>query len=129
MKIINVRISGVPYSRHKHRGKVQAIKEWTQEIIDQSKNLSKIKEACIMKVTFLLPEDKFPPNFPFGPDLDNLLKRFCDALGETIFSEAPGKDSCIISLNVSKAKVESDNQSGVLLEILPINVVKKRVRP
>lgn len=25
-----------------------------------------------MKITFLLPADKFPTDFPYGPDLDNL---------------------------------------------------------
>jgi Holliday junction resolvase RusA-like endonuclease len=36
------------------------------------------------------------------PDLDNLLKPFLDALHSTAFSEAPGKDSCIVKLTASK---------------------------
>ncbi|MBN2187213.1 MAG: hypothetical protein JW732_07180 [Dehalococcoidia bacterium] len=51
-----------------------------------------------------MPEDKFPLDYPHGPDLDNLTKRLLDALNDTILSEAPGKDSSIIQLVVSKRK-------------------------
>jgi hypothetical protein len=47
--------------------------------------LPRISEVCILKVTFLLPPDKYPKNLPYGPDLDNLLKRFLDLLNETVF--------------------------------------------
>jgi Holliday junction resolvase RusA-like endonuclease len=53
--------------------------------------------------------------------LDNLLKRFQDALNVTIFSEAKGKDSCIISLTATKVKVTSSEEAGALLEVIPIN--------
>ena len=76
-----------------------------------------------MKVTFLLPPDKFPTDFPYGSDLDNLLKRFLDALNETIFSESKGKDSCIVSMHVTKTRVNSNDEAGALLEILPVNVL------
>jgi hypothetical protein len=52
---------------------------------------------------------------PYGSDLDNLLKRFQDALNETIFSEAKGKDSCIISLTASKIKVSSAKEAGTFI--------------
>ncbi|MFH1877017.1 MAG: hypothetical protein ABH865_09025 [Candidatus Omnitrophota bacterium] len=123
MKIINLKISGIPYGQRKVFGNKEAPKQWAEEIIKQTQKLPKIKEACLMKVTFLLPLDKFPNDYPFGSDLDNLLKRFCDALSETIFSEAKGKDSCIISLNATKSKVENTMEAGALLEILPINIV------
>jgi len=122
MKHIFLKISGIPYGKAKSRGDINAPKTWSQAVTDQTKYLPKIQEACIMKLTFLLPPNKFPIDFPFGPDLDNLLKRFLDGLNETIFSETPGKDSCIISMTVSKAKVESDEEAGVLIEILPVSV-------
>lgn len=122
MPHFNVRIKGIPYSQHKRRGNVDGLAVWTQDVIRQTRNLDKVTDACIVNVTFLLPPDKFPPNFPYGSDLDNLLKRFLDALNHTIFSQARGKDSCIIAIHVTKARVESEQLSGALLEVLPVNV-------
>ncbi len=122
MTYICQKIKGVPYSKHKRRGRVYAPAEWTQKIIDQTKDLPKVKEACVLNVTFLLPPDKFPTDFPYGPDLDNLLKRFLDALNKTIFCETPGTDSCVVSLNVMKTKVELENVAGALLEVLPVSI-------
>lgn len=122
MSYICKKIEGIPYSRNKIRGNVAASNEWTNAVIEQTRDLPKVREACILRVTFLLPPDKFPKDFPFGPDLDNLLKRFCDALNETIFSGSKGKDSCIVSLNVIKTRVENREDSGALLEVLPINI-------
>ena len=75
-----------------------------------------------MKVTFLLPPDKFPSDFPYGPDLDNLLKRFMDALNHTIFSGTHGGDSCVVMLTVMKTKVATSIEAGVHLEVLPVSV-------
>ncbi len=122
MTYICQKIKGVPYSKHKRRGRINAPAEWTQKIIDQTKDLPKVKEACILNITFLLPPDKFPTDFPYGPVLDNLLKGFLNVLNETIFSEAPGKASCIVSLNVMKTKVESESVAGALLEVLPVSI-------
>lgn len=122
MKYISHKIKGVPYCRNKTRGNTSALQEWTQTVIRQTNSLPKVKEACIMKVTFLLPPNKFPPDFPYGPDLDNLIKRFLDALNKTIFSESQGHDSCVIELNVMKTRVESNEESGALLEVLPIEI-------
>ncbi len=122
MTYICKKIKGVPYSKSKRRGKVDAPEEWTSAIVEQTKNLPKIEEACVLKLTFLLPPDKFPQDFPYGPDLDNLLKRFLDALCRTIFSETSGKDSCIVSLNVMKTKVKSEKVAGALLEVLPVSI-------
>ena len=101
---------------------MDAPKEWTQAIIDQTKNLPQIPDACILRVTFLLPPDKFPSDLRFGPDLDNLLKRFLDALGKTCFARSLGGDSCVISLHASKAYVESKEEAGAALEIVPVIV-------
>jgi len=122
MKYISHKILGVPYGKTKTRGDISAPDKWTQAIIDQTKHLMKVTDACILRVTFLLPPNKFPADFPYGPDLDNLIKCFCDALNETIFSETQGKDSCVIEMSVIKTKVDSDAEAGALIEVLPIKV-------
>jgi Holliday junction resolvase RusA-like endonuclease len=122
MKHIHTKISGIPYGQRKVGGRINAPQQWTDQIIKQTKDLRKIKEACILKVTFLLPPDKFPTDFPYGPDLDNLLKRFMDALNETIFKNTQGGDSCVISLNIMKTRVESQEEAGAILEVLPVTI-------
>jgi len=122
MPYISLFIKGIPYSKAKTRGDTEAPQRWSQTVKQQTEHLPKIKEACLMKVTFLLPADKFPTDFPYGPDLDNPLKRFLDALNETIFSEAQGKDSCVISMNVTKTKVMKQEEARAYLEILPVSV-------
>lgn len=122
MAYINHMILGVPYCRTKTRGNIGATAEWTKQIIDQTAALPRVKEACSLKATFLLPADKFPKDFPYGPDLDNLLKRFMDALNHTIFCETKGGDSCVVMLTVMKTRVSSAAECGVHLEVLPISV-------
>jgi Holliday junction resolvase RusA-like endonuclease len=75
-----------------------------------------------LRVTFLLPPDKFPNDFPYGPDLDSLLKRFLDTLNETIFKDTQGGDSCVVSLHVMKTKVECPKEAGAILEVLPVTI-------
>lgn len=122
MRNISKFINGTPYGKSKTKGDIEAPSRWSKSIIEQTSKLPKVQEACIAKITFYLPEDKFPTDYPFGPDLDNLLKRFLDALNETILAEAQGKDSCIISFNVSKAKVANVSEAGVHLEIIPVKL-------
>jgi len=112
----------VPYGRNKSRGDINAPKRWTTSIIDQTRGLPKIAEACILRVTFLLPPNKFPSDLPFGPDLDNLMKRFSDALNQTIFSETDGKDSCVVEMSVLKTRVENEDEAGAIFEVLPISI-------
>ncbi|MFA6411570.1 MAG: hypothetical protein WCW53_02665 [Syntrophales bacterium] len=114
-------IKGIPYSRNRSRGKPHAAQEWTDEVIRQTANITKVKDACLFRITFKLPPDKFPTDYPYGPDLDNLLKRFLDALSKTVFSESRGKDSCIIALEVMKVKVD-ESAAGADFEIMPIKV-------
>jgi len=116
------KISGIPYGKSKTRGDIEAPKKWTQSIISQTRELPKITEACILRVMFLLPVNKFPKDLPYGPDLDNLMKRFSDALNQTIFSRAAGKDSCIIEMSVIKTIVDSEDEAGVLLKVLPVKI-------
>lgn len=122
MSYINHTIRGIPYSRNKSRGNVNAADIWSDAVREQTLTLPKVVEACALKVTFLLPPDKFPTDFPHGPDLDNLLKRFMDALNDTIFSATPGGDSCVVMLTVMKTKVSSAAESGAHLEVLPVSV-------
>jgi len=122
MNYLSVHIKGVPYCRYKTKGDTTGPKRWTEAIVEQTKDLPKVSEACVLRVTFLLPGDKFPKDFPYGPDLDNLLKRLLDALGKTVFSETAGGDSCIIFLSTMKTKVASEEKAGALVEILPVIV-------
>jgi len=119
---INQTIRGVPYSKQKSRGNQAAPEKWSEEVVRQTRELPKIKDACIMKVTFLLPPDKYPRDMPYGPDLDNLLKRLLDDLKRTILSEARSGDSCIVSLTVMKTKVSSYEESGAHIEVMPVKV-------
>lgn len=108
-------IKGIPYGQRKVRGDVGAPKRWTEEIIRQTKGFE-VKEDCELRAIFILPPDKYPTDLRYGPDLDNLLKRLQDALNETIFSKAPGKDSCITKLYAEKQKANS-RDTGVEIEI------------
>jgi Holliday junction resolvase RusA-like endonuclease len=53
-------------------------------------------------------------------DLDNLLKRFFDALQKTVFKNVAGGDGCVIELEARKIRVDSDEEAGADLEIKPI---------
>jgi Holliday junction resolvase RusA-like endonuclease len=122
MTYINRRINGIPYSRYKVKGNLQAPPQWTNEIIRQTQSWPRVREACVLKVTFLLPAAKFPGNFPYGPDLDNLLKRLLDGLKQTVFSRAPGGDSCVVILIAAKTKIEDKKQPGVHIEVFPVSI-------
>ncbi len=115
-------IRGVPFSKNKSRGNLDAPARWKASVIEQTLHQPRVTDACVLKATFLLPPDKFPTDLPYGSDLDNLLKLFLDALNETIFSEAKGKDSCVISMTVMKTMVPSNKEAGVHLEILPVKL-------
>lgn len=117
------KILGIPFGQKKVKGDVSAPPKWTRAVVDQTKDLPKVRGACLLRVTFLLPEDKFPTDLPYGPDLDNLTKRLLDALSQTIFSQAPGKDSCVIALHVMKTRVDSVDQAGATFEVLPVSVI------
>jgi Holliday junction resolvase RusA-like endonuclease len=71
-------------------------------------------------VTFKLSKEKFHDANPYGTDLDNLLKRFFDALGRTVFSDAPGKDACIVAIEAAKTLVLNPSESGVDGEIIEL---------
>jgi len=116
---INIRIAGVPYAKVKTTGNKAGPKAWTTAVQAQTKDLPTVDGPCMIRVTFLLPPDKFAKDYPFGPDIDNYLKRFQDAIKETIFRNAPGGDSCIMHIEASKVRVDSPAEAGAHLEVLP----------
>ena len=71
-----------------------------------------------MIVVFVLPEDKYPLDHPYGPDLDNLMKRLLDALNDTIFSKVAGKDGSVVQLVVSKRKAMQNERTGARVIIV-----------
>jgi hypothetical protein len=123
MAHIRATIVGIPYARNKTRGNLNAPKEWTNAVIQQTQGLQKITEACLLRITYLLPRSHIPADYPFGTDLDNLNKRFLDGLCKTVFSEAKGKDSCVVAMETMKVIVDSKDEAGAHIEILPIKVV------
>ncbi len=116
---VKVSIAGIPYAQVKSRGRLDGCAEWSQAVVAQTANLPKVTGPCRLRVTFRLPPSKFPADHPYGMDLDNLLKRFFDALQQTVFSTVPGKDGCVVKVVAKKKKVRSDNDAGADLEILP----------
>ena len=123
MAHIKETIVGVPYARNKARGNTNAPKEWTEAVIRRTQKLPKIAEACLLRITYLLPRSHIPKDYPFGTDLDNLNKRFLDGLSKTVFSEAKGKDSCVVAMEVMKVIVDTKREAGAHIEIMPIKVV------
>jgi Holliday junction resolvase RusA-like endonuclease len=95
------------------------LKLWKAEVVQQTADLPAIEGKCIMRVTFVLTDEAFRTAPPYGPDLDNLLKPFLDALKQTILG--PHGDSCIISVQATKAREGPGQIPGALLEILPID--------
>jgi Holliday junction resolvase RusA-like endonuclease len=113
-------VSGVPYSQNRTRGDKEAAGVWTGAVTSQTQDHARVVGPCLLRVTFRLPPSKFPKDHPYGNDLDNLLKRFCDALQTTILSEAPGKDGAIISVEATKVKVTSDAEAGADFEFVEL---------
>jgi Holliday junction resolvase RusA-like endonuclease len=118
MRVIRHFIPGVPYGPDKVRGNTKAPERWKAAIKQHTSNLPLVRGPCLLRVTFLLPPNKFPRDHPYGSDLDNLLKLFGDALQETVLREAPGKDGAIVSVEAAKAKVASEAESGAQFEII-----------
>ncbi len=116
---ITRRVAGVPYGQDKVRGNRSAAAAWTKAVVEATAGLPKVSRPCMLRVTFLLPPEKFPKDHPFGSDIDNLLKRFNDALVKTVFSEAEGKDGCIIAIEAVKVRVKSADEAGAEFSILP----------
>jgi hypothetical protein len=126
MTYISHRVFGQPYGKGKVLGNLAGPPAWLQDIVDQTAHLPRVADACMLRVTFLLHANRFPSNCPYGPDLDNLLKLFLDGLNSTVFSQARGLDSCVVSLEAMKTRVASEDEAGAQFEILPVNVAIHR---
>jgi Holliday junction resolvase RusA-like endonuclease len=122
IKSQRLRVRGIPYPQTKTTGNVHACAEWTEKIVEKTMNLKKVKGPCLLRVTFKLPQGKFNDANPFGTDIDNLLKRLLDALSRTVFSEAPGRDACVVSVDATKVLSVNPSEAGVDGEIIPIGV-------
>ena len=120
IKSQRIRVRGIPYPHTKTTGNVQGCADWTDKIVEKTAGLKKITGPCLLRVTFRLPQGKFNETNPFGTDLDNLLKRLLDALSQTVFSDAPGKDACVVSLEATKVLALNPNESGIDGEIIPM---------
>ena len=68
MAHIKTTIVGIPYARNKTRGDLNAPKEWTDAVIQQTQGLQKITEACLLRITYLLPRSHIATDYPFGID-------------------------------------------------------------
>jgi len=121
IKAQRIRVRGVPYPHVKSTGNVDGTKKWTDAIVAKTSTLKKVSGPCLVRVTFKLSKEKFHDANPYGTDLDNLLKRFFDALGKTVFSEAPGKDACIVAIEAAKTLVLNPSESGVDGEIIELS--------
>lgn len=109
------RIYGVPYCRFKPRGRKTGCEKWVQAIGEQTKAQPRVKEPCELEVEFLLPPEKYPKDFPYGPDLDNLLKLFMDGLQKHVLKN----DSLVVRLIATKRQVETQDETGACVIIRP----------
>src|SRR5207253_655138 len=73
--------------------------------------------SCVLRLVFILPSDKCPTDHPYGNDLDNLLKRFCDALQVTVLRDTPGRDGAIIRVEAEKIMASPVEPPGVDFEL------------
>ena len=112
-------IRGVPYAQSKTKGRLRAPETWTATVREQTTGLPTVKGPCELLVEFVLPADKFPPDFPYGMDLDNLLKRLLDALEDTVLKDVQGGDSAIVVLQACKRPVRPEEEPGARVILRP----------
>lgn len=122
MILVDATIRGIPYPKTKAPPKAAA-EQWSAQVVAQTRHLPHVKQPCAATITFYLPPSRFSADLPTGPDLDNLLKRFLDALNETVLLEAPGKDSCIVQMSASKVQVGSEDEgTGARVRLRPASL-------
>jgi hypothetical protein len=114
-------VRGTPYPQNKVTGNLAAPAEWSRAVIIQTAHLQPVKGPCCLHVTFVLPKDRFPPDHPFGTDLDNLLKRFLDALGRTVLSKVAGQDGAVVEIRAKKRKQRGSELTGARFRLVPIS--------
>ncbi len=116
-----IRVRGVPFPHLKATGNVDGEKDLDRGYRECHRWTEKGKRPFrLVRVTFKLSREKFREVNPYGTDLDNLLKRFFDALSQTVFSDAPGKDACVVAIEAAKALVLNPSESGVDGEIIEL---------
>jgi Holliday junction resolvase RusA-like endonuclease len=115
--LIDVFIPGTPYYQDKERGNVDASQEWSDVVNKLTLELPKIHGPCTVNIDFILPHNIFPKDCPYGPDIDNLLKRMFTALNKTILSEVEGKDSAVCSVTATKRKSVKGDPVGIKLTV------------
>lgn len=113
-------IIGIPYAQSKTRGRRGGPQEWSDAIRNQTANLPKLQGRCRLEVEFVLPADKFPKDYPYGMDLDNLLKRLLDGMATTVFCEVPGGDSAVWELHATKRPVANGEDTGARIRFFPL---------
>ncbi len=107
-----IKVSGTPYSQLKKRGRKAGLDEWSKAIIDQTKTRKPVRGSHRLEVLFVLPEDKFPKDHPYGNDLDNLTKRFMDALQETVLKNDQGGDGIVVEVRAQKCREAAHGTRG-----------------
>ncbi|MEJ5991963.1 RusA family crossover junction endodeoxyribonuclease [Ramlibacter sp. PS3R-8] len=115
----SVFIKGEAFGKPYMGKRPDAPRAWIESICSSTKSWPIVVDACLLRVTFLLPPSKFSNSKFLGPDLDNLMKLFLDALKNTVFRD-PSDDSFVVPMEVAKTRVESDDNAGAMLEIVPL---------
>ena len=113
-------IEGTPLSRNRSGARKPGLQGWIEQVAKQTGALQQVENACILRVTFFLADEAYRTAPPYGPDLDNLLKPFLDALKKTVLQSQ--EDAGIISIQATKARAGPGQRPGALLEIFPIIV-------
>ena len=123
MKHIVCRVRGSPYSRSRKAGS----QSWAQTVVEQTQHLPPVTGPCLLRITFQLPPDKYNDQSPYGPDIDNLVKKFVDTLKQTVLADAPGSDGCIIGLEAFKIPVSDEAEAGYVVAVYLIPVTWRSI--
>lgn len=129
IQALRFKVRGVPYPHQKVTGNLAGLSKWTDAIVAKTRALRRVTGPCLVRVTFRLSAEKFHAVSPYGADLDNLLKRFFDALAQTVFVDAPGKDACVVAVEAAKVLVLNRLESGVDGEIIELAVSHRPTAP
>jgi Holliday junction resolvase RusA-like endonuclease len=115
-------VNHIPFAKPYRGKRPQDAKSYDRAVYSATKGWPKVTNACQLKVSFILPPNKFSDTNFLGPDLDNLLKRLLDDLKKTVFA-SPADDSFVVSLEVTKTKVSKSKAAGVHIEIVPLHTI------
>lgn len=121
-------IPGPAYPKHKVGNRKDDAEKWSETIISCTKDLSKVKGPCVMKINYQLPPDRFTLGSPYGSDLDNLTKRLLDSLSYTILEDVDSKDGCICKIEIRKIAASNPETIGTRVVVEPIYELDKNER-